>query len=94
MDISHTSVSKFEKGELFPNGETLIKIAEILKVSTHDLMQSYDLDFDIEIPFFRKKRISETKLSYLINKIRLEIQDFLYLDNLDKRENEYAGELM
>ncbi len=88
LNISHTTISKFEKGDLFPNGEILVKIAKILNVKTYDLMKKYNDNFEIKIPYFRKKKISEVKLEYLLKKIRLEIQDFLYLDNLDKREKE------
>jgi len=88
LNISNTSVSKFENGELYPNGEMLVNIARVLNIKTNDLMQSSNLDFNIEIPFFRKKSISSSKLDYLKKRISLDIQDYIFLDSLDKRASE------
>lgn len=88
LDVSHTTISKLEKGELMPSGKLLISLSEILKVKIQDLMSTYKPDFEISTPFFRKKRVSKSALDYLTNRISLDVHDYITLDTLDKRDKE------
>lgn len=88
LNVSNTTISKYEKDELIPNSQILIQISEILNVKLNDLVKTFDDTFEISTPFFRKKRVSKKAIDYLHNKISSEVRDYLSLLRLDKRETE------
>lgn len=87
VGMSQTAIMKYEQNILKPDGEKLIKFAEILGCSVKDLLKDNSKRKIIDINFRKKQSLSGKKLELLKEIINNKVNnylDVLELNNIEK----------
>lgn len=81
--VSKQTLSRYEKGSLFPSSTILIKLARTLKVSVEYFLRPLNYDFStMEFSFRRKRSISVKEIDSLKVKITDEIERYLEAESI------------
>lgn len=81
--VSKQTLSRYEKGIMFPSSSILIKLARVLKVNVEYFLRPLNYDFSsMEFSFRRKRSISVKEIDSLKVKITDEIERYLEAESL------------
>lgn len=85
--ISHTAISKYEKGQMMPGSTNLINLAKALGVSLDYLLRPHTVEIS-KIEFRKKGGLPQKKLNSIKEEIKdhieryIELESFLNIQNL------------
>ena len=91
VGLSQTAINKYEKDILKPDGEKLVKFAEVLDCKVSDLLKDNSKKRTLNINFRKRKALTGRKLDLLKQIINDKINN--YLDVLELNSIEYKGAL-
>lgn len=80
-EISHTSISKFEKGELVPDSKTLSVLAKALNVRPDYFFKPFKVEIN-EVEFRKKSKLGKRKIHSIRELIKHNIENYLELEEL------------
>ena len=55
LNVSHTTISKYESGEIIPNSTILIQLAKVFNIKVADLFKNFEDTLVIKEIHYRKK---------------------------------------
>jgi len=77
LNMSATAISKYEKGEIFPDSKKLIDFANAYEVKSIDLLKVYNAPLMKFTSFRKKKRLTGKNLELLEDLIQNEVSKYL-----------------
>jgi Zn-dependent peptidase ImmA (M78 family)/DNA-binding XRE family transcriptional regulator len=80
-DISHTSIRKFEKGQLVPDSETLSVLAKALNVRPDYFFKPFEVEIN-KVEFRKKSKLGKRKIQSIQELIKHNIENYLELEAL------------
>ena len=82
VGLSHMAIKKYEQGELMPDGDKLIKFAEVLECKVSDLLKDNSNRKELNLTFRKRKTLTGNKLELLKQIVNDRVNN--YLDVLTK----------
>lgn len=96
LEISHTAIDKYEKNELIPNSNILIRMSEIFKIKVADLFKNPQEEIEIKDIHYRKKATFNKKNQDIVEDITkeflqkyLEVMELFPKDRFNKVDLNY-----
>ena len=81
LSLSQTAIAKYEKNELVPDGEKLLKFCDVLKCKVYDLLKPESEYKDINLKFKLQKKFPNNKLELLKQLVKDKV--LVYLEVLE-----------
>lgn len=92
--VSKQTLSRYEKGTMFPSSSILINLARILKVNVEYFMRPLNHDFStMEFSFRKKRNISVKEVDSLKVKITDEIERYLEAESIIGELHPFDGKV-
>ena len=86
--ITKQSISKYEKGLMFPNSTILIELSKALNVSIDFFFRPYKINIS-DIEFRKKSKLSVTSLKGIKENVLDRIEKYLEIENILNIENPF-----
>ena len=89
VGLSQTAIAKYEDNSLKPDGEKLIKFAEVLDCKVSDLLKDNSNNKTLNLNFRKRKALKGSKLELLkqiINDKVINYLDVLELNSINSKE--------
>lgn len=88
--VSPNAIKKYEKGEMFPSSDIVIKIASALKVKVDDLFQPFSVEIDMSGVKYRKKSTLRKKEMEAINQsVALRLEKYVEVERMCGENNRF-----
>jgi Zn-dependent peptidase ImmA (M78 family)/DNA-binding XRE family transcriptional regulator len=88
--MSHTTISKFEKGELMPDSNVLVAISNVLQLTTDYFFRAKIVDVS-QIEFRKKSTLSAKKTHVIKERIKDSIERYLELESFFNFQNSFKN---
>ncbi|MDI9874101.1 helix-turn-helix domain-containing protein [Flectobacillus rivi] len=90
IGVSKQMISKYEKGDSIPSSKMLIKLAKALEVKMDYFFLSSSVELG-EINFRKKNSFSIKKINSLKEKIKIELSNYLEIENILQINNSFEN---
>lgn len=88
--VSHNAISKYEKGEMMPDGMVLIALAKVLNVQTDYLLRPQTVEIT-NIAFRKKSRLTVKKTNAIKENIKDNIERYIELETFLNFQNTFKN---
>ena len=77
VGLSHMAIKKYEQGELMPDGDKLIRFAEVLECKVSDLLKDNSNKKELNLTFRKRKTLTGNKLELLKQIVNDRVNNYL-----------------
>jgi Zn-dependent peptidase ImmA (M78 family)/DNA-binding XRE family transcriptional regulator len=88
--VSHNAISKYEKGEMMPDGKVLIALSKVLDVKTDYFLRPQSVEIS-NIEFRKKSSLTVKQTSAIKEKIKDNIERYIELESFLQFENKFEN---
>jgi Zn-dependent peptidase ImmA (M78 family)/DNA-binding XRE family transcriptional regulator len=87
VGLSHMAIKKYEQGELMPDGDKLVKFAEVLDCKVSELLKDNSNRKELDLTFRKRKSLTGKKLELLKQIVNDKVNNYLDVLELNTIES-------
>ena len=90
IQVSHTTVSKFENNELTPNSQCLIRLSEILQIPIASLLRPTNQKIQLNRLAFRSKKMKKKDEKKISAEIKEWLERYIQIESLIGKQSNFT----